>query len=402
MAELPELFKTAPAEVQRYFQAKRSLPTFDWRDIAPEEHAFSWTVAKSAGFDVLDDIREAVNDAIVNRVPLEEFRDRLTPILQAKGWWGRKIAVDPQDDRPIISQLGSPRRLKTIYWANMRTAHGAGEWDRTQRNKAFLPFLVYTLSVAERRRVEHQGWVGIVLPVDHPFWNTHYPPNGWGCKCGVRQISRGEAVRLGWKEGQTDPLVIYQPWHNKRTGETIQVPAGIDPGWATNPGKTRGRNVARFLYEQVEAMPAYRQEVAIADIVGSPILNAMVAGKARIGTFLPVVQLPVAAQEAAGADTRLVRLSTASVQHIIVEHAERQLTVSDFRTALQVARQPAGIIKGGRSLVLLGEVGGNWWRVTVKSANEGREWWLVSFHIRSAKRALSAIAKARANGDLVE
>ena len=161
-----ELFQTAPEEVLRYFRAKRSLPTFDWRDIAPEEHAFSWTVAKSMENDVLEDIRAAVDDAIANRTPFDEFQKNLTPILQDKGWWGRRIQEDPRDGVPKVVQLGSPRRLRTIYWANTRTAHAAGEWERTQRNKRFLPFLVYTLSRAERRRLEHEGWVGIVAPVD--------------------------------------------------------------------------------------------------------------------------------------------------------------------------------------------------------------------------------------------
>jgi len=29
------------------------------------------------------------------------------------------------------------------------------------------------------------------------------------------------------------------PWENTRTGETVQVPVGIDPGWDYNPGARR-------------------------------------------------------------------------------------------------------------------------------------------------------------------
>lgn len=402
MVDLPELFKTAPAEVTRYFGAKRSVPSFDWRDIAPEEHAFSWTVAKSAGFDVLDDIRAAVDDAITNRVPFDQFRERLTPILQAKGWWGRKISVDLQTGDPMVVQLGSPRRLRTIYWANMRTAHAAGEWERTQRNKAFLPFLIYTLSQAERKRVEHVGWVGTVLPVDHPWWNTHYPPNGWLCKCGVRQISRGEAVRNGYDPNAEAPPVDMRRWLNKRTGEWTNVPNGIDPGWDNNSGRARGTNVARFLFDQVDAMPMHRQAAAIADIAGSPILDAMARGKARPDMFLPVAQLPDAVRTAYKARTALVRLSAASVNHIIVDHAARALDVADLRNALHVTRNPLAIIRGDRGAVLLGEVAGVWWRVVVKSANQGREWWLVSFHRKSEDAAKKAIARAKLSGKVVE
>lgn len=402
MADAFELFKTAPSEVTRYFRSKQAVPTFDWRDIAPEEHAFSWTVAKSVGYDILEDIRSAVDDAIVNRVPFEQFRQQLTPILQQQGWWGRRVAVDPVDDMSKVVQLGSIRRLRTIYWANVRTAHAAGEWERTQRNKAFLPFLHYTLSGAERRRPEHEGWAGTVLPVDHPWWNSHYPPNGWGCKCGVRQISRGEATRLGWAEGQTEPLVVREPWRNKRTGLTVMVPRGIDPGWDTNPGKSRGQNVSEFLYGKVNTMPANRQRVAIEDIVGSPILKAMLDGHMSKGSYLPVAQLGNRVVQAFEARSPLVRLSTDSVQHILGEHTERVLEVGDFRQALSVLSKPAAVIRRGNAAAFLAAVDGVWWRAVIKSANAGQEWWLVSFHRKSEREALAVIERARKSGKLVK
>ena len=402
MSDIPELFKTAPAEVKRYFGAKRSLPTFDWRDIAPEEHGFSWTVAKSAGFDILEDIRSAVNDAIVNRMPFDQFAKQLTPILQQKGWWGKKLAVDPIDNLPKLVQLGSLRRLRTIYWANIRTAHAAGEWERTQRNKAFLPFLVYTLSVAENRRIEHEGWVGTVLPVDHPWWETHYPPNGWGCKCGVRQISRAEALRLGWSEKQEDPDAAMRPWLNKRTGQSVMVPAGIDPGWANNPGKSRGRNISEYLYGKIENLTENRQRIAVEDIAGSALLKAMAEGHMPKGTFLPVTQIPAYVQNANDAKTKLVRLSQDSVAHILNDDPSRMLSVEDFRQAISVVSKPEAVVKRGKALAFMGVVNGRWWRTVVKPAAAGLEWWLVSFHQKNDKDALSFIRAARNKNNIID
>jgi Phage Mu protein F like protein len=393
-----DLFKTAPDEVVRYFRAKHSRPTFDWRDIAPEEHAFSWTVAKSAGYDILDDIRAAVDAAIVNRERFEDFAARLTPILQEKGWWGKRKQFDPQDGVEKTVQLGSPRRLRTIYWANVRSAHAAGEWERTQRNKRFLPFLVYTLSKALHRREEHEGWVGTVLPVDHEWWHTHYPPNGWGCKCGARQISAGEARRLGYIEGQKAPEVVMRKWTNKRTGETVLVPEGIDPGWQTNPGENRGRNLSELVFGKVEEMPEHRRAVAIGDIVGSPILKTLAERRMPPGAFLPVAQLPAAIADAMGAQTRTVRLSASGVEHMLHDHPARGLTTEDYRDGIAAILNPKAAIANGRAVAIYGLVKGKWWRTVVKSAQEGLEWWMVSLHRKGEKDALRQIAKGEREG----
>ncbi|MCT7668174.1 phage minor head protein [Shinella kummerowiae] len=399
--DAPDLFKTAPREVTRYFEAKDTKPSFDWRDIAPEEHAFAFTVAKSTGYDILDDMKAAIGTAIEKRQPFEEFQKNIIWTLHEKGWWGKSLEIDPQTGEEKLVQLGSTRRLRTIYWANTATAHAAGEWERTERNKAFLPFLVYVLSTAERKRPEHERWVGIVAPVDDPIWKRLYPPNGWGCQCRIRQITRREALSLGWRDGEPAFVIKERPWRNKRTGETIMLPEGVDPGWDTNPGQLRSQNTSRFLHEKIEAMAPARQRIAIDDIVQSPVLKAMAEGHMP-KAYLPVAQLPARLVEDAGASAAVVRLSSDSVGHILVEHAERGLAIDDFRSAISVMTAPAAIIRAGSAAALLGVAAGQWWRAVVKSADGGREWWLQSFHRKSAAEALKVIDRAKRSGKIVE
>lgn len=266
------LFTQAPDEVIRYFETKTSRPSFDWRDVAPAEHAYTFTVAKSHGFDVLDDIRSAVDDAIRNQESFETFRAKLQPILEEKGWWGRKVATDPTDGRLQVAQLGSPRRLRTIHWANVSTARAAGEWERIQRTKAFLPYLRYGRSTSERRRPLHASWEGTILPADHSWWAIHYPPNGWGCECPVTQLSRAQARREGYDPDNppSAPEDGTYSWFNKRTGQRIDVPRGIDPGWAQNPGQNRMRNSTEVLAGSIDRLPLSARAPAIADYLASP------------------------------------------------------------------------------------------------------------------------------------
>lgn len=77
--------------------------------------------------------------------------------------------------------------------------------------------------------------------MDNPFWQTHFPKNGWGCKCHVRSVSRVEYQKL---KDQGDvitkaPKIKMREVINKRIGEIERVPIGIDPGWDYNVGKNR-------------------------------------------------------------------------------------------------------------------------------------------------------------------
>ena len=169
-----------PKEAQRFFRAKGWKVGFDFRDVWREEHATSFTVAKATEADVLRTIREAVDGARAEGKTFRQFQKELTPSLQKLGWWGRKELRDPLTGKRVRAQLGSPRRLRTIFRANLRTARAAGQWERAQRRKRSHPFLLYELGPSKEHRKEHVGWAGTILPIDDGWWSTHYPPNGWG------------------------------------------------------------------------------------------------------------------------------------------------------------------------------------------------------------------------------
>lgn len=230
--------KNPPKETLAYFRAKGIKPGFDYRDVWKEQHATAFTVAKAMNIDVLESIRDELDRALAEGIPFAQFKKDLKPTLEKLGWWGTSQEVDPLTGKKSTVQLGSPRRLKTIYEVNMRTARAAGQWQRAQRTKRTHPYLLYQLGPSKEHRAEHQKWADTLLPIDHAWWQTHMPINGYGCKCRVRQVSKAEYARLSEK-GQVStqaPAVNHREWLNKRTGETVLVPEGIDPGFDTNPG----------------------------------------------------------------------------------------------------------------------------------------------------------------------
>lgn len=311
MVDTISLATAPPPEVQRFFAEKGMRPAFNWQDVWGDEHAHAFTVAKAMEIDVLTTIRGSLQDAIDNGTPYEAWARDLTPELQRLGWWGQAPMTDPDTGDTRLVQVGSPRRLRTIYQANLRTARAAGQWERAQRTSAGLPYFLYGLSVAENRRPEHEAKVGTILPVNDPFWDSWFPPNGWGCLCWVRQITRREAERLG---GVTEPPTVpTAPFENRRTGEVTDIPVGIDPGWQTNPGKARSRNLSQFLAGKLESADPERRRVAIADIAGSTIAQAMARGHLPGRTMLPIGVVPDRIVEAAGLPGRIITLSADTI-----------------------------------------------------------------------------------------
>ena len=242
MARL-ELRSLPPTEAVKFFRAKGFKIGFAWQDVWQEEHTRAFTVAKAMRYDILRDIRAAVDDALAKGTTLAQFREQLEPTLQAKGWWGKKLETDPLTGKTKVVQLGSPRRLKTIYNVNLRMAYAAGAWERAERAKKRRPFLRYVQVDRPSKREEHAPWHGTVLRMDDPWWDSHYPPNGWGCGCHVIQLSKRDLERFGFKESERAPRVRRKGFRNPRTGQVLQVPEGIDPGFAYNVGKSHMRGL---------------------------------------------------------------------------------------------------------------------------------------------------------------
>jgi SPP1 gp7 family putative phage head morphogenesis protein len=244
-------FDLAPEEALKYFRSKGLRSGFAWQDVWQSEHDAAFTVAKMADLDLLADVKDAVDRAIAEGRTLAQFRNELTPLLQKRGWWGIQEQVDPANGRPRLVQLGSPRRLETIFRTNLQTAYAAGDWANIQANAQAMPYLMYDAVDDQRTREAHRAWDGLVLRADDPFWQTHRPPNGWNCRCSVIQLSDRQLKRLGKTVG-TAPKIETREFVNKRTGEVMAVPRGIDPGWAYNPGAVgRPRQVASNLLEKV-------------------------------------------------------------------------------------------------------------------------------------------------------
>ena len=202
-----------------FFRQKLNLPTAAWDDIWQAAHDRAFVVAGATKADLLDDLRQAVDKAISTGTTLETFRKDFRQIVFNRGWHGWT-----GEDRAG----GEAWRTKVIYETNLRTSYAAGREAQLSDPglQKLLPFRRYVHNESVLHpRPQHLAWHGLTLPHDHPFWKTHSPPNGWGCRCRVTAVA---APKKG------DPTAPPDGWDeiSDKTG----APVGIDKGWAYQPG----------------------------------------------------------------------------------------------------------------------------------------------------------------------
>jgi SPP1 gp7 family putative phage head morphogenesis protein len=112
---------------------------------------------------------------------------------------------------------------EAIFRTQTALAYGAGRWqaDQDPAIQEVLWGYRYVTVGDDRVRAEHRGFEGVTLPKDDPFWATHWPPNGWGCRCVT--------------------ISVFEPRKTVRPPAVIDVDGkevrpSVDKGFAFNPG----------------------------------------------------------------------------------------------------------------------------------------------------------------------
>ena len=233
--------------VLSYLQNKIPVAGFSHYDVWLEDHAQAFTVAKMMSEDLLQETQKALVRALQQGKSFHQFKQELKPYLMSKGWWGEQFMLDPKDPTgtPKLVQLGSTRRLKLIFETNIRTAQAKGQWERIWKNRDFFPYLEYIESTSDSQREQHLEFVGLILPVEHPFWDKNFPPNGYNCKCSVLALTKKDAIAKKGEDGlkadieKANRLIEQEKeFENPRQkGRKVKHHRTVTPTFAYNAGK---------------------------------------------------------------------------------------------------------------------------------------------------------------------
>ena len=262
-----------------------------WPTLWREQHSAAFTLAGVWRLDVIAAAQELTTQAVRDGETFAQFQTNFAERLSKLGFAGRQTVTEFAEG-PRRVNLTAPWRTRVIYDTNVRQAYAASEWAAIEQTKADFPALQYQGVRDERTRASHARWFGIVLPVDHVFWRTHYPPNDWYCRCYVIQISVDEladgAAKLTTEAdlaetGYSSDPEEWPEWRHAQTGRTSRTPPGVGPGFAYNAGQVRRANLAELLGRRIESLPPPLAKAASADLAALPQFGALVEDAVALG-----------------------------------------------------------------------------------------------------------------------
>lgn len=106
---------------------------------------------------------------------LQNINDKLTENGKMKGWNSFKNEV------LSLNKTYNINYLQAEWQTSKQAGYMANLWQEYESNSDLYPNLEYRTQGDSKVRPEHQSLNGIIKPINDPFWDKYFPPNGWRC-----------------------------------------------------------------------------------------------------------------------------------------------------------------------------------------------------------------------------
>lgn len=145
---------------------------------------------------------------------------------------------------------------RVAFQASIRSAYSAGRYERAMADDQ-SPYLLYRTMRDSRVRDKHAKLNGVALLKTDNWWDEHYPPNGWRCRCKAYAIDReglDHLIERGLPIQEQAPKEARVVYRNKSTGQEESVPETVEPGWNFNPGKDGAAQLSTLLNNRIRQL----------------------------------------------------------------------------------------------------------------------------------------------------
>lgn len=169
-----------------------------------------------------------------------ELNEAFPSLLDEEG--SRKPFNQFLNDVQKVYDTYNVQYLRTEYNFAQASALMAARWKQFEQYGDRY-YLQYRTMYDKRVRRTHRMLHNITLPIESPFWDKYFPPNGWNCRCTVVQVRKDkypvsneqEAMNLGSQAtaGKYQEMFMFNPGKRMTTfpaynGYTIRKCNGCD------------------------------------------------------------------------------------------------------------------------------------------------------------------------------
>lgn len=183
--------------------------------LLPELRGRAITVTGLEGLSAIERVRDEI--AAYARGQREDG----TPVT----WDDAKAEVVKVLDDSHFGAEAAERRATLLLRTHGFQAYQAANWRVAQEDDD-TTHLQYLATEDSKVRDTHLALNGLILPKNDPFWEKHYPPWEWGCRCRVRPMNPDlveDERQLDQRRKPEDRLVLDGPVLERlRQGQVVR------------------------------------------------------------------------------------------------------------------------------------------------------------------------------------
>ena len=229
---------TPNTEAALFLRGKAAAKPDVFGRMLPDLRGLSLTVAKVTDFDVLRDLRKKIAELPEGgnwREIRKSIAAEISPYMDE---------ADPETGLVNGPSAAAKAKAELVLRTVGFQAYSAARYLQQVSTKDALPYWQYLTVGDQNVRSAHAALDGKVFPADDPFWQTHYPPWDFGCRCVVAALPQADAEEMIAEDAEKDPA-------DRRVLDEEQL------------AKARKGELSRGLYGKADIRPP--EEMAPAD-----------------------------------------------------------------------------------------------------------------------------------------
>jgi SPP1 gp7 family putative phage head morphogenesis protein len=200
---MPDQFLFGPVPHQEAIDFIKSKPVVSrqvFDGLLPELRGRAFAIA---GLEGHANVAQAIRDRIADLPAGHDWNEAKKDIVNDLS----PFLVDPHadPDEHDAQVAAANRRAELLLRTHGFQAYQAAEYQVMDRQRDVFPFWQYHSMEDSAVRPTHAALDKLVLPANSPFWNTHFPPWDWGCRCQAIPITQDDRDDIAKEDKKRPP-----------------------------------------------------------------------------------------------------------------------------------------------------------------------------------------------------